>query len=116
MQTHIEDACRILKKPVLFAEFGKSYKDPGDSTGQRDRFFRKVYENIYAAACSGRTGGGGLFWQLMAPGMDSFADGYDIVLSENASTAAIISLQSNRLSALSRPQFGFDPERCLHQP
>ena len=110
MQTHIEDARRILKKPVLFAEFGKSYKDPGYSTAQRDRFFRKVYAKIYTAACSGRTGGGGLFWQLMVPGMDSFADGYDIVLSESPSTAAIISLQSKRLSALSRPKFGFDPE------
>ena len=101
----------------MFAEFGKSYKDPGDSTTQRDRFFRKVYEFFYAAAiCSGRMGEGTSIWKQMAQGMDSFADGYDIILSENASTTTIISLQSNRLSALSCCQFGSDPERCLHQP
>ena len=60
--------------------------------------------------------GEGLFQKLIAQGIDSFVDGYDIVFSENVSKAAIISLHSNPLSALSRSQFGFDPERCLHQP
>lgn len=100
IQIHLEDVVRVLKKPVLFAEFGKSYKDPGYSTAQRDRFYNTVYNNIYSTVSSGKAGGGGLFWQLMAEGMDSYADGYDIVLSRNPSIAAIIFSQSHRMSVL----------------
>lgn len=100
IQIHLEDVETVLKKPVLFAEFGKSYKGPGYSTAQRDRFYNTVYNNIYSAVSSGKAGGGGLFWQLMAEGMDSYADGYDIVLSRNPSIAAIIFSQSHRMSVL----------------
>lgn len=100
IQIHSEDVETVLKKPVLFAEFGKSYKDPGYSTAQRDRFYNTAYNNIYSAVSSGKAGGGGLFWQLMAEGMDSYADGYDIVLSRNPSIAAIIFSQSHRMSVL----------------
>ena len=105
MQIHLEDAERVLKKPILFSEFGKSYKDQGYSTAQRDRFYETVYNNIYSAVSSGKAGGGSLFWQLMAEGMDSFADGYDIVLSQNPSIAAIIFSQSHRMSVLNTTRF-----------
>lgn len=29
MKVCIKDAIEVLKKPILFAEFGKSYEDPG---------------------------------------------------------------------------------------
>ena len=100
MQIHLEDAERALKKPILFSEFGKSYKDPGYNSAQRVMFYNTVYNNIYNAMKSGRAGGGGLFWQLMVEEMDSFADGYDIVLSKNPSIASIIYSQSHRMSVL----------------
>ncbi|KAH9319974.1 hypothetical protein KI387_021743 [Taxus chinensis] len=101
MKVHIKDANRVLKKPILFSEFGKSYKDPGYNITQRDRFYKIVYKNIYKAAKSGKAGGGGLLWQLMAQGMKSLADGYEIVLSQSpSSTAALISSQSKRLISL----------------
>ncbi|KAH9319973.1 hypothetical protein KI387_021742 [Taxus chinensis] len=100
MKVHIEDANRVLKKPILFAEFGKSYKDPGYNITRRDGLYEIVYKNIYEAARSGEAGGGGLLWQLMAQGMKSLADGYEIVLSQSPSTAALISSQSKRLSSL----------------
>eukprot|EP01018_Ginkgo_biloba_P008514 Gb_04261 [translate_table: standard] len=102
IQTHLEDASRILKKPVLFAEFGKSSKDPGFQMYQRDNLLSTVYKNIYSSASTGGASGGGLVWQLMAEGMDSFKDGYDIVLSENPTTASVISTQSQKLSDLTR--------------
>lgn len=40
---------------------------------------------------------GGLFWQLLAEGMDSFRDGYEVVLSENPSTASLIAQESQKL-------------------
>ena len=100
MEIHLQDAERVVKKPVLFAEFGKSYKDPGYNSAQRVMFYNTVYNNIYNAMKSGRAGGGGLFWQLMVEEMDSFADGYDIVLSKNPSIASIIYSQSQRMSVL----------------
>lgn len=105
MQIHFDDVERVLKKPLLFAEFGKSYKVPGYSTAQRDRFYNTFYNNIWSAASSGKAGGGGLFWQLMAEGMDAFADGYDIVLSQNPSIAAIMASQTHRMSLLNTTMF-----------
>jgi len=98
--THLEDGSRILKKPVLFAEFGKSSRDPGFNNGQRENIFRVVYEHIYASARWGGAGGGAMFWQLMAEGMSSYGDGYEVVLSQNPSTTSLISSQSHKLNEL----------------
>ena len=43
---------------------------------------------------------GGLFWQLMAQGMDAFRDGYEVVLEEIPSTARVIAQQSHKLLSL----------------
>jgi mannan endo-1,4-beta-mannosidase len=100
IESHLEDGSRILKKPVLFAEFGKYSKDPGFGMSQRYNLFDVVYKHIYASASSGGAGGGTMFWQLMAEGMSSYGDGYEIILSQNPSTAALISGQSNKLDEL----------------
>jgi len=100
IENHLEDGSRKLKKPVLFVEFGKSSKDPGFGIGQRDELFDMVYEHVYASATRGGAGGGAMFWQLMAEGMNSYGDGYEVVLSQNPSTASIISAQSHRLAEL----------------
>lgn len=102
IENHLEDGSTILKKPVLFVEFGKSSKDPGFGIDQRDNLFDMVYKQIYASASRGRAGGGAMFWQLMAEGMSSYGDGYEIVLSESPSTASIISAQSHKLAKLAR--------------
>ncbi|CAK7345430.1 unnamed protein product [Dovyalis caffra] len=44
---HWPDSKTILKKPLVFAEFGKSKKDPGYSTSVRDSFLKTVYTSIY---------------------------------------------------------------------
>lgn len=94
---HIQDAQFVLNKPLLITEFGKSLKDPGFTPYQRDRLFNTVYFKIYVSAKRGGAAAGGLFWQLLTEGMDSFRDGYEIVLSENSSTANVISQQAHRL-------------------
>lgn len=98
IQNHLDDANNIVKKPVLFAEFGKSSKDPGFSEWQRNNFFDTMYKHIYASASRGGASAGGMFWQLMAPGMSQYGDGYEIVLSENPSTAAVIAAESHKLN------------------
>ncbi|KAK9135108.1 hypothetical protein Syun_014438 [Stephania yunnanensis] len=98
--SHWTDSRRILKKPLVFAEFGKSKKDPGYSLSGRDSFFSNVYSNIYKSARSGGTMGGGLVWQILGEGMDSYNDGYEIVMSQNPSTVGLIEAQSQKMTQL----------------
>lgn len=95
LNDHIQDAQNILHKPVLFAEFGKSTKYSGSD--QRDQIFNAVYSAVYSSARAGGAAVGGLFWQLLVEGMDSFRDGYEVVLNENLSTANLISQESQKL-------------------
>ncbi|KAF2302326.1 hypothetical protein GH714_034113 [Hevea brasiliensis] len=97
LNAHIQDAQYILRKPILVTEFGKSWKDPGFSTYQRDLMFNTVYDKIYSSAKRGGAAVGGLFWQLLTEGMDDFRDGYEIILSESSSTVNVITQQSHKL-------------------
>ncbi|XP_073316326.1 mannan endo-1,4-beta-mannosidase 5-like [Primulina huaijiensis] len=102
MWSHFDDSRRILKKPLIMAEFGKSSKDPGFSLNERDLYMGNVYRDTYRfARLTGGTMSGSLVWQIMAQGMDSYNDGYQIVLSQSPSTAGIISRQSHAMTALS---------------
>ncbi|KAI4316840.1 hypothetical protein L6164_024780 [Bauhinia variegata] len=98
LHDHIQDAQTILGKPLLVAEFGTSMRS--SNSNQRDQLFNKVYSAIYSSASSGGAAVGGLFWQLLAQDMDSFRDGYEVVLSENPSTASLISLESQKLNRI----------------
>ncbi|KAG2714042.1 hypothetical protein I3760_03G007600 [Carya illinoinensis] len=100
LTSHWTDSRTVLKKPLIFAEFGKSNKDSGYSISARDSFLNTVYTNIYNLARNGGTIGGGLVWQIMAEGMESYNDGYEIVLSQNASTTSVIAQQSSKMKAL----------------
>ncbi|KAI9377502.1 hypothetical protein POPTR_019G070200v4, partial [Populus trichocarpa] len=97
MSSHWTDSKTILKKPLVFAEFGKSNKDPGYTTSVRDSFLNTVHTSIYNSARNGGTIGGGFVWQILAEGMDSYYDGYEIVLSQNPSTSSVIAQQSNKM-------------------
>lgn len=97
LSAHFIDAQYALKKPILVAEFGKSIKDSGYSTYQRDQLFSSVYYKIYASAKRGGPAGGALFWQLLTEGMESFEDGYGIMLGQSSSTANVIAQQSHKL-------------------
>ncbi|KAH7670756.1 Mannan endo-1,4-beta-mannosidase protein [Dioscorea alata] len=102
MWSHWNDASKILKKPIVIAEFGKSDKDPGYSMIARDKYLSTIYSNIYNfAKSSDGTFGGGLVWQLMAEGMQNYYDGYEIILSEHPSTAGLITRQSHAMASLS---------------
>ncbi|KAK7837246.1 mannan endo-1 [Quercus suber] len=98
LNDHIQDAQKILHKPVLFAEFGKSLKSSGNK--QRDELFNTVYSTIYSSASGGGAAVGGLFWQLLAAGLDNFRDGYEIILSENPSIASVIAQESQKLGKI----------------
>ncbi|XVF73776.1 hypothetical protein PTKIN_Ptkin13bG0009100 [Pterospermum kingtungense] len=98
LSNHIKDAQNILHKPLLFAEFGKSLKISGPN--QRDELFNRVYTAIYSSASRGGAAIGGLFWQLFTEGMDSFRDGYEVIMSEGTSTVNIITQESQKLNRI----------------
>ncbi|XP_059281392.1 mannan endo-1,4-beta-mannosidase 4-like [Lycium ferocissimum] len=99
IQDHINDS-KLLRKPLLIAEFGKSSNTSGFTIAMRDNYFGKIYGNIFNCAKIGGPCGGGLFWQLMDQGMNSFGDGYEVVLQVSPSTDRVILLQSLRLDKL----------------
>ncbi|KHN36084.1 mannan endo-1,4-beta-mannosidase 7-like [Glycine soja] len=95
LSAHFIDAQYHIKKPILVAEFGKSFK--GSSSYERDQVFNAVYYKIYASAKRGGAASGALFWQLLTEGMESFQDGYGIILGQSSSTANLIARQSRKL-------------------
>ncbi|KAI3762825.1 hypothetical protein L1987_53267 [Smallanthus sonchifolius] len=95
---HIEDAQEVLQKPVIFAEFGTS----DYNVSQKNELYNVVYSSIYRSARIGGVAAGGLFWQQLVQGMDSYKDGYEVILTEPSSTVRLIAQQSKRLSVTPR--------------
>ncbi|XP_074577803.1 mannan endo-1,4-beta-mannosidase 1-like [Curcuma longa] len=102
LDVHIRDASSVLRKPLLITEFGKSQKDPGFSVDQKDALFRTVYSKVYWSARTGGAAAGGLFWQLLTEGIDSYGDGYQVIMGEASSTARLITAQSRQLRNLGK--------------
>ncbi|XP_061366249.1 mannan endo-1,4-beta-mannosidase 4-like [Gastrolobium bilobum] len=100
VQAHIQDSKNVLGKPIILGEFGKSSKSLGYSVEERDDYIRKLYNAIYSSASSGGPCAGGLFWHLMAQGLDSFHDGYEIIFVESPSTTRVIDHQSRKMLSL----------------
>ncbi|KAF5206818.1 Mannan endo-1,4-beta-mannosidase [Thalictrum thalictroides] len=115
ISSHWTDAQMTIRKPLVFAEFGKSKKDPGYSLSARDSYINSVYNNIYNDAKNGGSFAGGMVWQIMAEGMESYYDGYEIVLSQNPSTAGLISAQSQKMTALARSLKNTSPPLALQK-
>jgi mannan endo-1,4-beta-mannosidase len=97
MASHIEDAAKELRKPLLVSEFGWSARSNGYTVAARDDYFRMVYDAIYASKQEGGPCAGGLFWQVMAPGMEGWTDGYEVVLKRSPTTTALISQECAKI-------------------
>lgn len=102
LDTHIKDSNEILQKPLLLTEFGKYSKGSRFENSDRDQLYRTVYNKIYWSARNKGSAAGGLFWQLLTEGMDSYKDGYEIILNRNTPTVKIISLESQKLHYLGK--------------
>ncbi|KAL8532370.1 hypothetical protein ACS0TY_008822 [Phlomoides rotata] len=97
IQEHIDDSKKILGKPLLVTEFGKS---SGYDVAKRDAYLAEIFNSVYSCARSGGPCGGALFWQVMALGMENWSDGYEVVLEQSPSTANVIDQQSRRITSL----------------
>jgi mannan endo-1,4-beta-mannosidase len=99
---HVNDSDNVIRKPLLFTEFGEISKDENFTGQKRDIFYQNVYDEIYFSGTHGGSGVGALFWQLLVEGMDALKDGYELILSEVPSTAHLIAAQSRKLKGVPR--------------
>ncbi|KAL3642007.1 Beta-mannosidase B [Castilleja foliolosa] len=100
IEAHIDDSKTVLGKPILVTEFGKSSRSSGYNVQARDNYLGNIFNSVYKSARTGGACGGALFWQVMAQGMENWSDGYEVVLQQSPSTAAVISLQSRQIASL----------------
>uniref|UniRef100_A0A8R7VFC1 mannan endo-1,4-beta-mannosidase n=4 Tax=Triticum TaxID=4564 RepID=A0A8R7VFC1_TRIUA len=81
-------------------EFMKKWLASHTEDAARDDYFRLVYDAIYASVKGGGPCAGALFWQVLAPGMESWADGYEVVLERSSTTAALVSQECARIGKI----------------
>ncbi|CAI9102627.1 OLC1v1000924C1 [Oldenlandia corymbosa var. corymbosa] len=102
IKAHIEDSASVLGKPLMLTEFGKSSRSSGYQVAVRDAYFSNIYDTLYSCAKSpSGVCGGSCFWQVMAPGMENWGDGYEVFMDQSPSTMAVVAKQSSRLESLS---------------
>ncbi|TYH62928.1 hypothetical protein ES332_D07G154600v1 [Gossypium tomentosum] len=65
IESYVLDSNAVLEKPIVISEFRKSYKLEGYSLDKRNKYFQKIYDDVYNSARLGGPFVGGLFWQLM---------------------------------------------------
>ncbi|KAL8228530.1 hypothetical protein R6Q57_016116 [Mikania cordata] len=100
MHSHIEDGDQVLKKPVMFTEFGLSDLSKGFDPSQRDEFYKIVFDVIYKSAKKKGSGAGSFAWQFLVEGMDEFNDDFGIVPWKRDTTYRIITRHTCRLAKI----------------
>lgn len=98
--SHIEDGDRVLKKPVLFTEFGLSNRNENFDHSHRDALYKNIFDIIHESAKKNGAGAGAFVWQFMVEGMQEYNDDFGIVPWERPSMYQLIKEQSCRLAWL----------------
>ncbi|KAK1378299.1 Mannan endo-1,4-beta-mannosidase [Heracleum sosnowskyi] len=101
MDAHIRDGEDVLKKPVLFSEFGSLLRKKLEGPYDRDILLKQVYDKIYESAKKREAGAGVLIWQLLVEGMKQYRDEFSLVAREHPSTYNLMVQQSSRLKNIS---------------
>ncbi|PON34043.1 1,4-alpha-glucan-branching enzyme [Parasponia andersonii] len=96
VDSHIRDSDYVLKKPVLFTEFGSSLR-LNKKAEDRNLLLKTVFDRIYESAKKREAGAGALIWQLLVEGADEYADQFSLVAWDHPSIYKLITRQSCRL-------------------
>lgn len=96
-RSHIDDGDRILKKPIMFTEFGYSTLNKDFDPLKRDRFFKTIFDVIYKSAKKQGAGAGSFVWQFLVGGMEKYNDDFGIVPWERPETYKLITQHSCRM-------------------
>lgn len=97
MLSHIDDGDEVLKKPVLFSEYGLSKKNQNFTVSDREKMYDTILNIVYKSAKRNKSGAGALVWQFLVGGMEEYSDDYGIVPAESRSTQSLFIKQSCRL-------------------
>ncbi|KAJ1397499.1 Glycoside hydrolase, family 5 [Sesbania bispinosa] len=100
MLSHIEDGDNVLKKPVLFSEYGLSDTIKNFSMSDREKMYRTILDITYKSAKKNRSGAGALVWQFLVGGMNEFIDDFGMVPWDRSSAYSIFIEQSCRLAKI----------------
>ncbi|KAI4385025.1 hypothetical protein MLD38_003097 [Melastoma candidum] len=106
VESHIDDGDNVLKKPVMFTEFGYSNLNPDYDPNKRDRFFEAVLDTIYSSSEKSGAGAGSFVWQFLVDGMEEYNDDFGIVPWGRPATHRIITGHSCRLAELQGSNWG----------
>lgn len=101
-KSHIDDGDSALRKPILFTEMGYSNLNKDYDPSQRDRFFKAIFNIIYASARKNGAAAGALVWQFLVGGMEEYNDDFGMVPWEREPTYKLITQQSCRMAKVSR--------------
>ncbi|XP_047258392.1 mannan endo-1,4-beta-mannosidase 6 [Capsicum annuum] len=95
IDSHIDEAEKILKKPVLFTEVGfPSSVQKNNGLYDRNIFLKIVYDKIYESAKKRKAGAGALVWQLLVEGMERYGDKFSFIAWNHPSTYKLMVQQS----------------------
>lgn len=98
MLSHIEDGDNVLKKPVLFSEYGLSDTVKNFSLSDREKMYKTILDITHKSAKKNRSGAGALVWQFLVGGMTEFIDDFGMVPWERSSTYSLFIEHSCRLA------------------
>ncbi|XP_049353349.1 mannan endo-1,4-beta-mannosidase 6-like [Solanum verrucosum] len=101
VDSHISEAEKILKKPVLFTEVGFPSSIQKNGLYDRNIFLKIVYDKIYESAKKKKAGAGALVWQLLVEGMERYGDQFSFIAWKHPSTYKLMVEQSCRLLNIS---------------
>ncbi|KAI3988359.1 hypothetical protein MKX01_012148 [Papaver californicum] len=102
--SHIDDGDAILKKPVLFTEFGLSDKNKDFEHSHTDTFYKMIFDIVHKSATDNGAGAGTLVWQLLVEGMNEYND--DLIIPWNSSSIyRVITQQSCKLATIHKANF-----------
>ncbi|XP_030549421.1 mannan endo-1,4-beta-mannosidase 2-like [Rhodamnia argentea] len=99
-RSHIDDGDRILRKPIMFTEFGYSTLNKDFDPSKRDRFFKTIFDVIYKSAKKQGAGAGSFVWQFLVGGMEKYNDDFGIVPWERPETYKLITQHSCRMARI----------------
>ncbi|XP_022764073.1 mannan endo-1,4-beta-mannosidase 5-like isoform X3 [Durio zibethinus] len=100
VHSHIEDCDKVLKKPVMFTEYGLSNQNKDFQPSQREQFYRTILDIIYKSAKKKGSGAGALVWQFFVEGMEEYNDDFGLVPWESPSIYKLTIEQSCRLARI----------------
>ena len=96
----MEDGDKLLKRPVLFSEYGWSDMNQNFTTAEREKMYKTILNIIYKSAKKKRSGAGALVWQFLVRGIEEFGDDFTLIPLDNSSIHSLFVKKSCKLAKI----------------